>query len=182
MTALCHGLFNSGLIAAASRLPARPGSGSRGAMQDEREYVIGAIGSMINGSIGADDWQAFTTRPLESARLDWIRRRAGRIALPVDAKGELLLRALLQQAERLSEDDPTKVKAWRMEIGLLCGLLIGAGLWAIGFVPGGGWFQNPHLLLLPAAAGVVVVIIRNRREQVGFHDPETMDQNKRGRI
>ncbi len=149
-------------------------------MQDEREYVIGAIGSVLNGSPG--DWELFVSQPLRSARLDFIRRRAGSVRLPLDASGERLLRELLARAERLSEEDVSKPRAWHMTTGLLVGLVAGLALWGIGFVPGGGWFQNPELVIGPAVLGVVVVALRNRRERVGYHDPETMDQNKRGRI
>lgn len=151
-------------------------------MRDEREYVIEVIGTFLNGSCGELDWDQFTSRSLRSARLDGIRRRAGTIALPLDAGGEALLKHLLDEAEHLSEYDLTKPKPWPMEMGFMCGFLVGALLWWSGYVDGGGLFQNPQLILVPAAVGVLIVSLRNRRERVGYYDPDIIAQNKRGRI
>lgn len=151
-------------------------------MRDERQYVIEAIRAFLDGSHGACDWDNFTSLSLRSVRLDDIRGQAGAVALPLDAEGEATLRALLDEAEQLTADGRTKPKWWRMEIGMMLGGLVGAPLWWISYLPGGGLFQNLHLILCPAAIGIGIVASRNKREQVGYHDPEIIAQNKRGRV
>lgn len=114
--------------------------------------------------------------------LDGIRREAGAVALPLDADGEATLRALLDEAEQLTADGQMKPKSWRMETGMIVGGLVGAPLWWINYLPGGGLFQNLHLIICPAAVGIGIVASRNKRERVGYYDPETIAQNKRGRV
>jgi len=151
-------------------------------MRDERQYVIAAIRSFLDGSNGKWDWDCFTSGSLRSAKLDELRRRAAVIDLPLNIDGEASLRELLEEAEQLDADGIAKRKPWRVEIGMLCGGVLGVILWMITFVPGGGIFQNLQLIISPAAVGVLVVILRNRREEVGYFDPENIEQNKQGRV
>ena len=151
-------------------------------MRDERELVVEAIRAFLDGSSDQWDWGVFTSSPLRSARLNDIRRRAGSVNLPLDARGEALLRTLLDDAEQLTADGRPKSKAWRMESGALGGALLGALLWWNAYLPGGGLFRNLHLIILPAAMGVIVVALRNRQRQVGYFDPEVIAENKRGRV
>ena len=151
-------------------------------MRDEREYVIENIGVFLNRSGSEWDWGNFISQPLQSESLDSIRRRAATVRLPLDAKGEIFLKELLNEAEYLSESDLTKPRPWRVETGLVAGLLAGALLWWLNFVPGGGLFQNPELILAPTAAGGLVVALRNRRKMAGIYDPDLIAHNKRGRI
>jgi hypothetical protein len=151
-------------------------------MRDERQYVFEAIGAFLSGSSGRWDWDDFTSCSLRSPKLDQIRRRAAAVDLPPDAEGAGTLEALLIEVEQFTGDDPTKPKPWPVEIGMACGLAVGAVLWWGSFVEGGGLFQNPQLILLPAAIGVTAVALRNRRKRVGVYDPEIIARNKGGRV
>ncbi len=157
-------------------------SGSPALMRGERQYVVDAIRAFLDGSGGAGDWEEFLACPVRARRLDDIRRRARAVAVPLDAEGEALLRALLDEAESLTPDGRAKREAWRMEIGMLIGLGVGALLWWRSYLPGGGYFQNLQLLLIPAAAGILIVAVRNKRQRLGYYDPDTMAQNRRGRV
>lgn len=75
-----------------------------------------------------------------------------------------------------------KPKPWRMELGVLAGLLVGSFTWWSAYKPGAGWTQKLQLLLVPIALGGVIVDLRNRRKKVGAYDPETIAQNKAGRV
>ncbi|HEX7874743.1 MAG TPA: hypothetical protein VF475_17665 [Sphingobium sp.] len=143
--------------------------------------MFDTIGGFLNGSAGKWDWDDFTSCSLRSAALDQIRRRAAAVELPLDEEGAATLKALLDEVEQFTGDDLTKPKPWRMKIGLIFGFLAGAILWWSSFVSGGGWFQNPHIVVLPMALGVAAVSWRNRRAKVGFYDPEIIERNKQGR-
>jgi hypothetical protein len=151
-------------------------------MRDERQYVVGIITAFLNGSRGRRDWDDFTSSSLRDVELDRIRRCAGAVELPIDAKGKATLQELLEQAELVSGDDPTRPKPWPMEAGMFVGLLVGALLWWATYLPGAGLFSNLHLLILPAAMGAVVVALRNSRKKVGVYDPKIVAQNKKGRV
>ncbi|MBH1992494.1 MAG: hypothetical protein I8H86_06370 [Sphingomonadaceae bacterium] len=151
-------------------------------MRDERHYVIGAIRSFLDGSGGQWDWDGFTSASLRSAALDRLRRRAAAVALPLDGEGEATLRALLEEAEQLDACGTEKRKPWPIEAGVASGAALGAIIWALSFVQGGGIFQNLELIIGPAALGALVVALRNRREEVGYYDPENIEQNKQGRV
>lgn len=151
-------------------------------MRNERQHVFDAIGALLSGSSDTWDWYKFTSRSLQSSKLDQIRRKAAAILVPLDAKGEASLATLLVEAEQFTDGDRAKPKPWRMGVGMGCGMAVGAVLWWSGFVEGGGILQNPQLFLLPAAIGVAVVALRNRRNQVGINDPEIMTRNKQGRV
>jgi len=151
-------------------------------MRQERDYVIEAIRAFLDGSGGQWDWDDFTSAALRSARLDDIRRRARAVRLPLDADGETALRRLIDEAEQLSADGRAKVRPWRMEAGMICGLIVGALLWWIKYLPGGGVFQNLQWIVVPAAAGILIVALRNRRKEIGYFDPEVIAENQRGRV
>jgi hypothetical protein len=151
-------------------------------MRDERQYVITAIRSFLDGSSGKWDWDDFTSCSLRTARLDEMRRRVAVVELPLDIEGEATLREILEAAEQLDADGLEKRKAWRIEAGILCGAVAGAILWMMAFVQGGGIFQNLQLILVPVAVGILVVVLRNRREEVGYYDPENLEQNRQGRV
>ena len=143
---------------------------------------MGVITAFLDGSGNRWDWNAFTSSSLRDVELDRIRRCAAVVALPLDAEGKATLQQLLEQAELVSGDDPTKPKAWRMEAGILGGLAVGAALWWANYLPGAGLFDNLHLLLAPAAAGMFLVTLRNSRMKVGAFEPKIVEQNKRGRV
>lgn len=151
-------------------------------MRNERLYVIEAIEAFLNGSGGEWDWDDFTSCSLRSAKLDNIRRRADAVALPLDSSGEAELRKLLDEAVHLIGYDVTKPKPWRMGTGIVVGSLIGALVWWSSHVPGAGLFQNPQLILFPIVMGILVVTLRNKRKKVGSFDPETVAQNRKGRV
>ncbi len=65
-----------------------------------------------------------------------------------------------------------------MAVGLVAGVL----LWWDAYEPGGGFLQNLRLLLLPTAFGATVVVLRNWLKEVGPFDPDTIAENKRGRV
>ncbi|MGE4322046.1 MAG: hypothetical protein AB7E60_03350 [Sphingobium sp.] len=151
-------------------------------MRDERQYVIDTIRAFLDGSGARWHWDDFTSCSLRTARLDEIRYRAAAVALPLDREGETVLRALLEEAEQLDANGMDKRKPWRVEVGMLIGTGLGAILWTVSFVPGGGFFQNLELITGPAVIGFLIVALRNRREEVGYYDPENIKQNKRGRV
>ncbi|MBY6015195.1 MULTISPECIES: hypothetical protein [Sphingomonadales] len=76
----------------------------------------------------------------------------------------------------------SKPKAWSTNRGAAIGLLFGLLLWWSAFEPAEGLFQKPHLIILPAAFGIVIVGLRNRKKKVGSWDPETIAQNRDGRV
>lgn len=151
-------------------------------MRDERQYVVESIRAFLDGSGGNWAWDDFTSCSLLSANLDAIRRQAGAVDLPLDTEGEDTLRDLLEQAEQLSAEGLEKPKYWRMEAGMIGGMLVGAPLYWSSYLPGGGFLQNPHLILLPAAVGILIVALRNKRMRVGYYDPDIIEQNKQGRV
>lgn len=151
-------------------------------MRDERQYVFETIGAFLSGSGGRWDWDVFTSSSLRSPKLDQIRRRAAAVDLPLDVEGAGVLKALLVEVEQFTGDDSTKPKPWRLEIGMTCGLAVGAVLWWGSVADGGGIFQNPELILFPAAIGIAAVALRNRRKRVGIYDPEIIVRNKGGRV
>ena len=75
-----------------------------------------------------------------------------------------------------------KSKPWRMDVGMLVGLLVGALVWWSAYEPDLGLMQKPQLLVVPAALGALVVGLRNKRKKVGPYDAETLARNKRGRF
>jgi hypothetical protein len=75
-----------------------------------------------------------------------------------------------------------KRKPWRMEVGVLVGLLVGALVWWTAYEPGAGLMQKPQLLLVPAALGALAISLRNKRKKVGPYDPETVARNKTDRF
>ena len=75
-----------------------------------------------------------------------------------------------------------KAKPWRMEVGILVGLLVGTFVWWSTYDPKKELLQNPHLLIVPAALGILVVGTRNKRRKVGPYNPETIERNKRGTL
>lgn len=75
-----------------------------------------------------------------------------------------------------------KPKAWRMDVGMLVGALVGAVLWWSSYDADGGLMQKPQLILIPAAIGGLVVSTRNKRKKAGPYDPEVIARNRRGRI
>jgi len=151
-------------------------------MHDERHYLMGAILSLLEGSSNRWDWKAFTSRPLRDVELDRIRQCAAEVDLPLDAEGQAILLDLLDQAELAGPVDPAKPKPWRIDVGMLVGLAVGAVLWWAKYLPGAGPFSNLHLLLMPAAAGILCVMWRNSRKQVGIYERRIVEQNKRGRV
>lgn len=162
----------------AAALPAAFRSGISFVMRDERQYVFDMIGAFLSGPRDKWDWD-FQYFSLANPVLDQMRRRAISVKLPLDADVVDSLKALLDEVEAFT--DPARPKPWRMETGFMFGLLVGVALWWWRFLPGGGVFQNLHMLLIPAALGVLVVASRNRKKSVGFHDPEIIARNKRGR-
>ena len=73
------------------------------------------------------------------------------------------------------------IRPWRMEIGALMGLFVGALLWWSAYESGGGPLQKPHLIVVPAALGILVVSVRNKRKRVGPYHPNTIKRNRSGR-
>lgn len=86
------------------------------------------------------------------------------------------------RAFKWENGDVTKPKAWRMEVGMALGFLVGGLLWWSAYEPGGGLFQNLKLVFFPPAIGVFIVGFRNRRAKVGPYDPEVIAENRRGRV
>ncbi|MBT2185847.1 hypothetical protein [Sphingobium nicotianae] len=151
-------------------------------MRDERQYVIVMITAFLNGFGSRTDWDDFTSGPLRDAELNRIRQCALAIELPLDADGRAVLKELLAQAELVPHAEPEGPKPWRLEIGLLAGLLVGAALWWANYLPGAGLFDNLPLLVVPPALGALVVVLRNSRKKVGVHDPRIIAQNEQGRV
>lgn len=151
-------------------------------MRDERQYVVVMISAFLNGFGSRSDWDDFTSGPLRDAELDRIRRCAAAIELPLDAEGKAVLQELLGQAELVSEADPGMPKPWRMDAGLLGGLVVGACLWWVYYLPGAGLFDNLHLLIVPPALGALAVALRNSHKKVGVYDPRIVAQNQQGRV
>jgi len=151
-------------------------------MRDERQYVVEAITAFLNGSGDPRAWDDFTSCPLRDAEFDRIRRCAADVDLPIDARGEATLLDLLDQAELMGTDDPAAPKPWKMEGGMLVGLIAGAFLWWATYLPGAGLFHNLHLLIVPVAMGAFVVAVRNSQKKVGVYDPRIVAQNKKGRV
>ncbi len=75
----------------------------------------------------------------------------------------------------------TKLKPWRLDLGVAGGFLVGAVLWWSAYEPGGGLLQNPQLLVVPAAFGALFVTLRNKKRRVGPFDPNTIARNRAGR-
>lgn len=75
-----------------------------------------------------------------------------------------------------------KPRPWRMDIGVLVGLLVGALVWWNAYEPGAGLMQNPQLVVVPSALAVLAVSLRNKSKKVGPYDPEVQARNKGGRI
>ncbi len=144
--------------------PARP-FGQFQQMRDESEYVVGTITAFLNGSRNPWDWIA-SHRACCGTR-NWIAS-AGARALsdsPLDAEGRAILQDLLEQAELVRETDPAKPKPWHIEAGMAAGLLGGAVLWWVNYLPGMSVFHNLHLLFAPVALGFFVVTLRNSRKK-----------------
>jgi hypothetical protein len=163
-------------------LPAPGRSGSHLTMLDERTYVIETIGAFLRGSGGPWDWRAFITSSLRDAELDRIRRCAEAVVLPLDGEGVAILQDLIVQAELLGGDGSTRVKPWRLEAGLLAGLVAGGLFYWWSYLPGASLFHNLHLLVVPPALGAFAVTLRNSRMKVGAYDPRIVAQNRKGRV
>ena len=86
------------------------------------------------------------------------------------------------RSSSIGERGVDKPRPWRMEVGMLVGLLVGALVWWSAYEPHLGLMQKPQLLLVPAALGAGVVGLRNKRKKVGPYDPATIGRNKRGRF
>jgi len=151
-------------------------------MRDERRYVIEAMTAFLDGSGDRRTWDDFTSCSLRDAEFDRIRRCAADVDLPLDAQGVATLRDLLDQAELMGTDDPTAPRPWKMEAGMLVGLIAGALLWWATYLPGAGLFHNLHLFIVPAAMGAFIVAVRNSQKKVGVYDPRIVAQNRKGRV
>lgn len=151
-------------------------------MRNEQRHVVDILTAFLDGAVRPSDWDDFTSRSLRDAELDRIRRCAATVPLPPDAEGVAVLRALLDQAALLDDDDPARPRVWRVEAGLGAGLLAGAGLWWLNHLPGAGLFHNLHLLVIPAALGAFAVALRNSRKRIGAYDPRIVAQNRKGRV
>ncbi len=151
-------------------------------MRDERQYVVVMITAFLNGFGSRTDWDDFTSGPLRDVELDRIRRCAAAIELPLDAEGRAVLQDLLDQAELVAPAGADGPQPWRVERGLLAGLLVGALLWWVYYLPGAGLFDNVHLLIVPPALGAFIVALRNSHKKVGAYAPRIVAQNKQGRV
>ena len=76
----------------------------------------------------------------------------------------------------------SKPKAWSVNRGAAIGLLFGLLLWWSAFESAEGLFQKPQLIILPVAFSIFIVGLRNRKKKVGDWDPETIEQNRDGRV
>ena len=151
-------------------------------MQDEQRYVIDIIAAFLEGSCDRWAWKKFTASSLRDVELDRIRRAAAAVDLPLDSNGRATLYELLDQAELAHMEDPSRPKRWRIEAGIVTGLLAGAILWWLTYLPGDGLFRNLHLLLIPPALGAFIVALRNSRKKIGAYDPRIVEQNRKGRV
>ena len=66
--------------------------------------------------------------------------------------------------------------------GAVVGLLLGLLLWWSEYDLAEGLLQKPHLIILPVALGIFIVGLRNRMKKVGSWDPESIAQNRNGRV
>jgi hypothetical protein len=64
-----------------------------------REKVVRFLEDFLHGTGGDDDWDEFTSVPIEDPELEGLRRRADAIRLPMDDAGRETLRALLEEAK-----------------------------------------------------------------------------------
>ena len=151
-------------------------------MREERHYVVETITAFLTGSANRWDWHGFTSNALRDAELDRIRRCVAALDWPLDADGKATLRDLLGQAELVAGDDPAGPRPWRIEAGIALGLLAGALLWWVNYLPGAGLFDNLHLLVVPPAIGAFIVALRNSRKRVGAYDPAIVTHNRNGRV
>jgi len=69
-----------------------------------------------------------------------------------------------------------------MTVGITIGLVVGVLLWWSSYVPSKSLFQNPQLVIVPMAIAILIVSMHNKWRTVGPYDPETIAQNKRGRV
>jgi len=150
--------------------------------RDERGYVIASISSFLDGSARRGEWDEFTSCPLRDAELNRIRLCAAAVDLPLDGVGVATLRELIDQAALLPGDDPEGPEPWRVEIGMIAGLALGAILWWVNYLPGSGIFHNLHLVIVPPALGAFVVMARNGRKGLGAFDPRIAARNRQGRV
>jgi hypothetical protein len=151
-------------------------------MPDERIHVIETIRAFLRGDGRPWDWDDFTSCSLRDAELDRIRRCAEAVRLPLDGEGVTILQDLIVQAELLGGDGSATVKPWRLEAGMLAGLLVGGFFYWWTYLPGAGLFHSLHLLVVPPALGAFAVTFRNSRMKVGAYDPRIVAQNRKGRV
>jgi len=150
--------------------------------QDEQRYVIDTIAAFANGKAGRHDWDDFLNCSLHDAELNRIRRAAAAVDLPLTGEGAAILWDLIEQAELATTKDPIGRKPWRMEAGAIAGLVAGAILWWVNYLPGSGIFHNLHLIVVLPALGMVAVALRNGRKGIGAHHPRIVKQNRQGRV
>ena len=75
-----------------------------------------------------------------------------------------------------------KSKVWRYDVATITGLLCGLLVWVGGSGAEETWFDVAGLLVKFAALGLTVALFRNRWKKVGAWDPDTIAENKRGRV
>ena len=75
-----------------------------------------------------------------------------------------------------------KAKPWRTSVGLMIGLIVGFVAWWDSYDSSKGAFQSLGLIVFCAGMGAFIVDLRNRRKRVGHYDPDTIAENKRGRV
>lgn len=70
--------------------------------QQQAAYAERTIRAFLDGSCGDYDWDNFTSCSLRDQDVDYIRRRAGDIDLPVDDEGQASLLSLADEADRFA--------------------------------------------------------------------------------
>ena len=75
-----------------------------------------------------------------------------------------------------------KSKIWRYDVATIIGLLCGLLVWWGGSGAEQSWLDVAGLLVKFAGLGLGVALFRNRWKKVGAWDPDTIAENKRGRV
>lgn len=70
--------------------------------QEEAAYVARTIRAFLNGSGGDWDWDDFTSCSLSNVEVDYLRRRAASVEMPVDDDGRAELLTLAGEADLLA--------------------------------------------------------------------------------